>query len=57
MNQAYKESKNRKTNTKVNKNIKKETQIVPEWFNKDIKKEVISKEEEEEVKDLLKEFV
>ena len=58
MNQAYKESKKKttvKTTQKLNK--VKEKEIIPEWFNKDIKKEEMTKEEEAEVKDLLKDFV
>ena len=58
MNQAYKESKKKttvKTTQKLNK--VKEKEIIPEWFNKDIKKEEMTKEEEKEVKDLLKDFV
>ena len=55
MNQAYKESKKKKE--KSSKTKKNETEIIPEWFNKDIKKETISSDEEEEVKDLLKDFV
>ena len=56
MNQAYKETKNKKTIKKETKKIIKE-EIIPEWFNKDIKKEEMTKEEENEVKDLLKDFV
>ena len=51
MNQALKESKKRTPKT----SIKKET-VLPEWFNKDYNKEEITIEEEEEMKDLLKEF-
>ncbi len=51
MNQALKESKKRYPKT----SIKKET-VLPEWFNKDYNKEEITIEEEEEMKDLLKEF-
>ena len=57
MNQAYKESKKKKEkNVKTTKN-NKESEIIPEWFNKEITKETISSKEEEEVKDLLKDFV
>ena len=51
MNQALKESKKKTTKTSV----KKET-VLPSWFNKDYNKEEITIEEEEEMKDLLKEF-
>lgn len=59
MNQAYKESRNKKTGktTKTIQPKSKEPEIIPEWFNKDIQKEEMSKEEEQQVKDLLKEFV
>ena len=57
MNQAYKETKKKKTIKKETKKIIKEEEIIPEWFNKDIKKEEMTKEEENEVKDLLKDFV
>lgn len=55
MNQAEKESKNKKkyTSRNSNKNDKK----LPEWFNKDIDKEALSEEEETKVKDMLKEFM
>ena len=55
MNQAYKETKK-----KQNKNVKNKTndnEIIPEWFNKDIKKEEISIEEENELKESLKAFM
>ena len=55
MNQAYKETK--KKPTKKIKTNKDNTEIIPEWFNKEIKKEEISKEEENEVKDLLNEII
>ena len=54
MNQAYKESKKRVKTKNIGKTKEKEEDILPEWFNKDIKKEEISKEEEEELKDMLK---
>ena len=54
MNQALKESK-KKTNRTTYTSTKKEA-VVPEWFNKDFDKEKITEEEEEEMKDLLKEF-
>lgn len=55
MNQAYKEAKKKKEKSTKN-NKKTESEIIPEWFNKDIKKETISSEEEEELKDILKDF-
>lgn len=55
MNQAEKESKKKKTTAKTKKIIDEKN--VPEWFDKKIEKTEISKEEEAEVKDLLKEFV
>ena len=54
MNQAYKESKKKKTQSTLKTKVKTQEEILPEWFNKDIKKEKISQEEEKEVKDLLK---
>lgn len=57
MNQAYKESRKKKITKNETTKISKEKEIIPEWFNKDIKKEKMSKEEEDEVKDLLKDFV
>ena len=56
MNQAYEESKNKKTKVKTKTNYKTE-EILPEWFNKDIQKKEMTKEEEDEVKDLLKDFI
>lgn len=55
MNQAEKEARKKKTKTVTNTFKKKEVEL-PEWFNKEIEKEAITKEEENEVKDLLKEF-
>lgn len=55
MNQAEKEARKKKTKTVTNTFKKKEVEL-PEWFNKEIEKEAITKEEEKEVKDLLKEF-
>lgn len=57
MNQAEKEyKKNTKIKTsKVTYSKKKEVEL-PEWFNKDIKKNEISKADEDELKDMLKEF-
>ena len=55
MNQAEKETKNK--NKSINKPVyKKKESEVPDWLNQDIQKETISEEEENEVKDLLKEF-
>ena len=52
MNQALKESK-----VKSKKTIyKKKEQSLPEWFDKDLDKKDISIEEENEMKDLLKDF-
>ncbi len=53
MNQASKESKSKKIKETV---YKKKDVILPEWFDKENSKEEISKEEEDEVKDLLKDF-
>ncbi len=54
--QAEKESK-KKFNTKTYKTHKKEEVLVPDWFNKDIKKTESTIEEEREVKDMLKDFM
>lgn len=55
---AEKEHKKLKKNTEtklvVNKNVKEE--VIPEWFNQNIKKEQISDEDEKSLKDMLKEF-
>ncbi len=53
MNQALKESK--KKTSKNNTYSKKET-IVPEWFGKEIEKQDITVEDEDEMKSLLSEF-
>ena len=53
MNQALKESK--KKTSKTNTYSKKET-IVPEWFGKEIEKQDITVEDEDEMKSLLSEF-
>jgi replication initiation and membrane attachment protein len=55
MNQAYKETKNKNTKTKK-VNIKKED-VLPSWFNEDIKEEKLTETEEAKVKDMLKEFM
>lgn len=52
MQQALKESKKK---TKTTSYKKKET-VLPEWFNKDVQKQEITIEEEEKMKDLLKDF-
>ena len=58
MNQAEKEFKKRKSMVQKSvKTYKKDETIVPEWFNKKIEKEKMSEKEEEEVKDLLKDFM
>lgn len=36
--------------------VKKDSKALPEWFNQDIEKKEVSKEEEERLKNLLKEF-
>lgn len=46
----------RRDNGTTNKKQPTRKEIVPDWMNKDIKQEKISKEEETELKDLLKEF-
>ena len=56
MNQAIKETKNKKVKSVGTKKVKQEN-ILPEWFDKTIDKKQMSKEDEEEVKDLLKEFI
>lgn len=53
MNQALKESKKKVSKTS---NYSKKESIVPDWFGKDIEKEEITIEEENSMKDLLKEF-
>ena len=53
MNQALKESKKKSNSTKTYN--KKET-IVPEWFGKEIEKQDITVEDEDEMKNLLSEF-
>ena len=53
MNQASKESKKKNNTTKT---YTKKENIVPEWFGKEIEKEDITIEDENEMKDLLKEF-
>ncbi len=53
MNRASKESKNKKVKETI---YKKKDVTLPEWFDKENTKEEISKEEEDEVKNLLKDF-
>ena len=53
--QAEKESKMRKTTVK--KNTYKKEEKLPDWFDKEIKEDKLDKEEEEKVKDMLKEFM
>ncbi len=56
MNQAEKEHKKYKTKiSSTVKNTSKEKKL-PEWFNKEIKEETLSLDEEAKMKDLLKEF-
>lgn len=52
INEALKESKKKNKTT----SYKKKENILPEWFNKEIKEENITIEEEENMKDLLKDF-
>ena len=59
MKQAEKEhkkyNKNKPTNQKTTKRVIKEEKI-PEWFNKEIKKQEVTKEAQEEMQNLLKEY-
>ncbi len=55
MNQAEKESKSKKKS--MNKNSLKKQSELPKWINQNIEKEKPSEKEEEDVKDLLKEFM
>ena len=52
MQQALKESKKKIKTT----SYKKKETVLPEWFNKDVQKQEITIEEEEKMKDLLKDF-
>ena len=54
--QAEKECK-KKNNSKTTKTYKKEEVILPDWFDKDIKKAETTKEEEAEIKNMLKDFM
>lgn len=56
MNQAEMECK-KKRKSQASKNYKKEEVVLPDWFDKNIEKEELSKEEENEVKNMLKEFM
>ena len=57
MNQAEKEyKKNKKIKEEKTKTTTKKEASVPEWFNKDITKTEITKDDENELKDMLKEF-
>ena len=54
MNQAVKESKK---NIKTNKTVyKKKEKELPKWFDQKIEKQEVTIEEENEMKDLLKDF-
>jgi replication initiation and membrane attachment protein len=53
MEQALKESRKKITKTT---SYKKKEVVLPEWFNKNVEKEKITIEDENEMKDLLKEF-
>ena len=56
MKTAEKEHKKyHKTKTTATRKVQKEEKI-PEWFNKEIKKQETTKEAEEEMKNLLKEY-
>ena len=59
MNEAEKECKKKKMVKEKSsvRTYKKEETNLPEWFNKEIEKEKNSEKEEEEVKDLLKDFM
>lgn len=54
--QAEKETKRKKATTRKT-SYKKEEEKLPEWFNKDIKKKEISRENKEKMEDMLKEFM
>ncbi len=56
MNQAEKECKRKSKSSNI-KTYKKLDENLPEWFNKDIEKKQLTKEEENEVKDMLKDFM
>ena len=56
MNQAEKECKKKLKSTNI-KTYKKLDENLPEWFNKNIEKTQSTKEEENEVKNMLKDFV
>lgn len=52
MNACIKEHK-KNTKTKKNQTTKQEKEIMPEWFNQNIEKKALQKEEEQELKELL----
>lgn len=54
--QAEKETKKKRVVTKK-VSYKKEEEKLPEWFDKEIKEDKLDKEEEEKVKNMLKEFM
>ena len=57
MHAAEKEYKKMKKLSETKKEIDVKGEILPDWFNKNIKKEQISEEEEKSLKDMLKEFI
>ena len=50
----YKKVQRQTESKPLSKTIKQE--VLPDWFNQSIKKEVISEEDEKSLKDMLKEF-
>ena len=57
MNQAEKEHKKYKKRISVNTPKSKKDEKLPEWFGRDIIEEKLSTDEEDKIKDMLKEFV
>ena len=58
MRQAEKEyKKHNKYKEEKNNKIKKNNEKLPHWYGKEIKREEMTKEEEDELRDMLKEFV
>lgn len=57
MHAAEKEYKKMKKLNEDKKEINAKQEVLPDWFNKNIKKEQISEEEEKSLKDMLKEFI
>lgn len=51
-----KQFENKETNNKIIKNYHKKEEQLPDWFNKDLKNEEMSKEEKEELDNILKSF-